>query len=360
MFPSAGRGPLRLRAAVVAAAIAAAMLPRPPAFIERAYAGGLYPRLQAALTSASNVVPIALFDVAIVAAAVLVAWWGRQAWRARRHSGVGRAAAGLAMRMAVLVSAGYLWFLFAWGLNYARPPIEVRLGLAPGLPTSDDVRRLLDEAVTAVNDGFRPAGASRDGGYRAEDDVARRLAALDRRYGRPRPTAPGRPKPTLLATYFRLAGVEGLTAPVALETLLNPDLLAPERPFTLAHEWAHLSGHAPEADANFVAWQLTTAPDADPATRYSGWLFLLGEAAAQVAPETRRAAMAALAAGPRQDLADIARRQQQRVAAVQRAGWRVYDAYLKSQGVGEGVRSYSRVVELIVRARKAGGGGVPQ
>jgi hypothetical protein len=39
---------------------------------------------------------------------------------------------------------------------------------------------------------------------------------------------------------------------------------------------------------------------------------------------------------------------------VERVGWRVYDSYLRSQGVEEGVRSYSRVVELIVRARRQG------
>ena len=47
---------------------------------------------------------------------------------------------------------------------------------------------------------------------------------------------PGVPKPTLLAPYFRMAGVDGLTAPVALETLLNPDLTAPERPFVLVSQ----------------------------------------------------------------------------------------------------------------------------
>ncbi len=52
---------------------------------------------------------------------------------------------------------------------------------------------------------------------------------------------------------------------------------------------------------------------------------------------------------------------QSRVDLVERVGWRVYDSYLKSQGVGEGVRSYSRVVELIVRSRRTpAGDAVPQ
>ena len=52
------------------------------------------------------------------------------------------------------------------------------------------------------------------------------------------------------------------------------------------------------------------------------------------------------APGRREDLAAIERRAAARVEVVQRVGWRVYDGYLRSQGVAEGLASYSRVVEL--------------
>ena len=45
-----------------------------------------------------------------------------------------------------------------------------------------------------------------------------------------------------------------MTDPFLLETLLAPDLLDVERPFVIAHEWAHLAGYADESEANFVAW----------------------------------------------------------------------------------------------------------
>ena len=45
-----------------------------------------------------------------------------------------------------------------------------------------------------------------------------------------------------------------MTVPVFLEVILNPDLLPVEKPFVLAHEWAHLAGYADESEANFVAW----------------------------------------------------------------------------------------------------------
>lgn len=342
------------QALMVLAAGAAAMLPRPEAIIERLYGRAFYPALQAALTGVSNRLPLAVFDVALVCAlAALVWWWGRALgalWRRRLWAPTGRAAAATL----ALAAALYLWFLAVWGLNYARPAMDVRLALPPGAPTAADVETLLDEAVAAANALSLDTRASAFEPSRPEADVARALHAVEARQGRPRPTVPGTPKPTLLAPYFRMAGVDGLTAPVALETLLNPDLTTPERPFVLAHEWAHLSGYAAEADANFIAWLVTQEPGVSPRTAYSGWLFLVSEAARQVPAATRRASLAALGPGPRQDLAAIAARMASRVDLVERVGWRVYDSYLRSQGVEEGVRSYSRVVELIVRARRAG------
>lgn len=336
---------------VLVAALAVA-LPRPEAFIERVYGRTWYPVLQAAVTGASNRLPIAVFDAALVGALALLVWWWWRAlgalWRRRSWAPAGRAAAATL----TLAAAVYLWFLAVWGLNYTRPAMDVRLALPAGAPTEAEVGTLLDEAVAAVNARYLE---SRTAGFepsRIEADVARALHAVEARQGRPRPTVPGTPKPTLLAPYFRMAGVDGLTAPIALETLLNPDLTAPERPFVLAHEWAHLSGYAAEADANFIAWLVTQEPGTSPRISYSGWLFLVAEAARQVPSVRRRASLDALASGPRQDLAAIATRMASRVDLVERVGWRVYDSYLRSQGVDDGVRSYSRVIELIVRARR--------
>jgi len=344
-----------VQALLVLLAVVAALAPRPDAAIDRVYGRGLYPPLQALVTGASNLAPVALFDGLVVAAVGLLVWWWARALgalvRRRRWAPAGRALVGTAS----LAAAGYLWFLGMWGLNYARPPLEVRLALPTATPTAAEVAVLLDQAVADANALHHDAHRDDGGPDATERQVALALHLVEARHGRPRPTVPGLPKPTLLAPYFRMAGVDGLTAPMALETLLNPDLTAPERPFVLAHEWAHLSGYAPEADANFVAWLVTREPGVGASTRYSGSLFLVSEAARQVPGERRAASLAALGSGPRQDLADIARRMAARVDVVERVGWRVYDSYLRSQGVPEGVRSYSRVIELIVRAGRQHG-----
>ncbi len=333
-----------------------ALAPRPAALVERVYARQLYPWLQAVVTTASNAVPFALFDLALAVAVVFCLWcWARAVSRAR-HSRSWLPLQGVASHTLGVAAAAYLWFVAVWGLNYARPPIEARLHLSEVPPTEAEVETLLTQAVSGANAWYQPAHAADTSPYNAEHDIAAALHEVEASHGRPRRTVAGRPKPSLLAPYFRMAGVDGLTAPVALETLLNPDLTDAEHPFVLAHEWAHLSGYAHEADANFVAWLATMQPRAAPMSRYSGSLFLVMETAAQVAPGARRRELEGLEAGPRRDLDAIAARARQRVEFVQRAGWRIYDSYLKAQGVTEGVASYSRVVALVVQARRGSEG----
>ena len=292
--------PVRWRMALALSAVALVLALMPASLAEGAYAPVFYPTLQGLLTGAANAVPFAVFDVAVVGliAGVMLAWWSSL----RSSRGRVWRAVGVAVTRTVIIAAGGVaWFELAWGLNYARPPVDVRLALPAGLPSDAEVAALLIRAVDGAN---RDHAAAHAEGFPGPRDVPPALAAAlhetEAEDGRSRPTLPGRPKPTLAAPYFRMAGVDGLTAPPLLETVLNPDLIGPERPFVLAHEWAHLSGYAPEADANFVAWRVTQR--ATVASRYSGWLFLLSEAAHQVPRQVRSDALAGLTAGPREDL----------------------------------------------------------
>jgi hypothetical protein len=172
------------------------------------------------------------------------------------------------------------------------------------------------------------------------------LHDVERRLGRTAQTTPSRPKQTLFGPFFRASGTDGMHAPFLLETLLNPDLTGPERPAVLAHEWAHLSGYAAEDDASFVG--LLGALHADPGARYSAWLALFHDTVSQLPLEEQRQLVARLEPGPQADRRAINARLQSRVEPVARVSWGTYDRYLKAQGVRDGVRSYSRVVQLFL------------
>lgn len=332
---------------LVAIAIVAGVAGAPAAAV-RLYGDRAYPVLQAVVTPLSNRVPIPLFDAMLVLLTLFAIWAAaravRRSWRTRSIRPLVRAG-GAALVVAAIL---YLWFLILWGYNYRRPGVETALAdyqADRGTPAL--VRKLAELAVARAN--ALHAEAHRAGFPQVGDVPAPLLESLhrvERRLGRARPTTASRPKRPWTTPYMRAVGVSGMLAPWFLETYLNPDLTGPERPYVLAHEWAHLSGFAPEEDASFVG--LVAALGADPASQYSAWLFLVSEAAMRLHPVTRDLVLADLEAGPRADLQAIAERLQMRVPWLDRASWVAYDRAIKSQGADEGVRGYGRVIDLLL------------
>lgn len=323
------------------------MLPPGAASVERWYARWLYPIVQSMLTPLSNRVPIALFDVAIVVfITIAVVIWVRAIRQGRKKQRLRALGRGLTATI-TLLAVVYLWFLAAWGLNYARPPIEQQTPFDAARITPQAVRALAEHAVTRANQTYAAGHAA---GFPGIHDLPSRLMAalhqVEHEFGRPRPTVFATPKWSIFTPFYRASGVSGQLGPFFLETLLNPDLTGPEREATLAHEWAHLSGYAPESDASFIG--ILAALRAGPSAEYSAWLDLVSESVSQLQPVTQRLVLQQLEEGPRKDQEEIRERLKKLVKPVERVAWSSYDQLLKSQGVEEGVQSYSRVIQLLI------------
>jgi hypothetical protein len=110
------------RVIVVAGAVAAAVWPLPPAVADQWFGRAWYPMIQHALTSASNLAPVALLDVLVMLAAGCVVWGAVSVWRSPRGTR-GRVALRRLWQGLTVAAAAYLAFLAVWGLNYQRPPI---------------------------------------------------------------------------------------------------------------------------------------------------------------------------------------------------------------------------------------------
>jgi Protein of unknown function (DUF3810) len=343
---------MRLRVALVASAVAAAFAPLPPAAVDRLYSARVYAMLQPLLTSMSNLVPFALLDVLIGATAVF--WFALAARDLLRTADRLRGALHIVLRTIVWSATLYLLFLALWGLNYRRPRMRETLPYDASAVTADAAvaaGRLAVDRLNALRDRAHAAG------WPASDAVDANLAdgfaRAIRDVGIPRDVVPARPKRTILEWYFRRAGVDGMTDPFFLETLVAGSALPFERAFVVAHEWSHLAGIADEGEANFVAW--LSCVGGSPPNEYSGWLFMYGELAGAVNRRDRAALSSALAAGPRADLQAIRDRYTREVnPRVATMGWRVYDSYLKANRVKAGVASYDEVVRLVLGVRVQG------
>jgi len=318
------------RLAVIAFAAAMAFVPIPRDLVERYYSRGLYPQIQQALTSFSNVTPAALFDWFLLASAGLLL-----VLLVRR---------GRVRTVLTLAAVGWLVFLLAWGMNYRRLPLEAQLAFDERRLTQTRVAELAREAVREMNRLYRdarPADLSME--QRADALVpAMMRAAADLKIA---PPVPARPKATWLSAYFTRAGIDGMTDPFFLETLLVSDLLPVEQPAAIAHEWGHLAGFANEAEASFFAW--LTCLRGDPAARYSGWVALYPHLLGALGAETRKTVHARLGPGPREDFRRIGERLARANPSVQRVATVTYDRFLRVNRVAEGIESYDAVVRLV-------------
>lgn len=157
-------------------------------------------------------------------------------------------------------------------------------------------------------------------------------------------------KPVLVSTALSYLGISGIFSPFTGEANVNMTLPEPDVPFAACHELAHAHGFAREDEANYVGYLACTRhPDAD--FRYSGLLaasVYAMNALARVDRDGHAELDARRASGVRRDLAALTAWAERYRGPAERVSQAVNNAYLKSQGQKEGVRSYGRMVDLLI------------
>jgi hypothetical protein len=332
--------PVRSTVLLVLAALLAAFVPLPADLVERWYSRGVYPVVQHVLTPASSLIPIALLDVSV--AAGLVAWlvFVTRRWRAR---GVRAGVAAAARSLVAIAAISYLVFFAVWGLNYRRATLESKLAYDPSRVTRETTIRFAEAVVERLN----ALGASMHPGSSADRHALEAaFARAQFRVGASRTAVAAAPKRSVFSWYLLTAGIDGMMNPFFLEIILNPGILPVERPFSLAHEWAHLAGYANESEANFVAW--LTCVEGDTAAQYSGWIEAFRYAVAALPRSERRALTDRLAPRVLADMRAINERLGRADPAVSGFARNVYDSYLRAQGIDEGIASYGAMLRLML------------
>ena len=334
-----------------------------PDLVEGVYARALYPGIARGLGAIARRVPFSLAEalaaLALIAAALVAA---RGIVRAVRQPDGRRLLAGLA-GFAAGAAAVYVVFLIAWGLNYARLP----LGVSVGLPVAPAARAELAAAcaeLVALADAWRgeveedASGVARHRGGVA-GALARAALGFEVAAGG-WPVLAGSPpvvKAAAFSPVLARLGISGIFVPVTGEAHVNTTLPEWTLPFTAAHEVAHQRGFAREDEANYLAFA-TGSRHPDPEARYAAALmasaYALG-ALRRVDPAASGELDGRRGAGTRRDLGALEawrRKYEGRASAMNR---RVNDAYLRSQGQADGVASYGRMVDLLLAERRAAG-----
>lgn len=330
--------------AAIVAALTVRIVSPPPAWIENHYANGAYPVIDRSVRAFTGALPFTLGDVLLL---VALAWLARY-WfvRLRRAPPRGRIRAGLraTLRTFAILCLIFVWFMLSWAYNYGRVPLAIKIPVHNARTDENSVAAFGDRATDRLSQ-LAPA-AHRE--TASDGEVARRLVptfqATIERLGDRAAFAPPRVKPTIFQTTLQLSATTGFTDPWTHEVNLDASLFPIERPAVYAHEWAHISGFADEAEANFISVIACTTSH-DPLLEYSGWL-LVWENLPQDVHLTHRMGRTAY-----DDIIAIRARYRKNVnAAVEGASRVAYDRYLKSNRVKAGYASYRLFIRWMTGA----------
>jgi hypothetical protein len=350
-----------------------------PWFVEAVYARGISFQISRALSTVAGVVPTSVAALVLVGVAlyVIVPLLVTLVALRRRQRRWGEALGAGALRTLAAALVAFTVFYLVWGLNYARAPLQARLGwplmARPASeaepPMDDQIAALAAELIEATNESYRAATGGDDLGRPTTlptsseafdaglDDAFVRVQALlglEPQFAARR----GPAKPFTGSVLLSYLGLTGFYFPFTGEPNYNGDAPASGVPHYMAHEKSHQRGIALEDEAHFIAYLACVMSD-DPYAQYSGYLFgqseLLGElwwrSPARVG-ELRKLR----SAGVNRDL-QFRRDYWARYEGLpERIGSAVNDRYLRAQGIAEGVGSYAASRHLLILfARQHGG-----
>jgi len=248
----------------------------------------------------------------------------------------------------------YLSFMWLWGFNYMRVPIEDELHFSsepiPAAALKDKLiarlpellaarEAIADSGTTAIDSSFLPT--------HFEDKIRNHVMHTLQDFDYPAASkVQGRflPKGTLL----RLS-TSGIYFPFVGESNIDAGLHPLQYSETLAHEFAHAYGFGDEGTCSFVAY-LSLKDAEEPFIRYSLLLSYWRTLARNYLSYDNPDYQAYRLTLPPQILADlnaIAENRQKYPSLFPDLKYKVYDTYLKAQGIPEGMKNYNRVIMLV-------------
>ncbi|NOX45855.1 MAG: DUF3810 domain-containing protein [Chlorobi bacterium] len=157
-------------------------------------------------------------------------------------------------------------------------------------------------------------------------------------------------KPILFTEVFSYLGVGGIYNPFTGEANVNMDPPGFLLPATVCHEMAHQAGIAPEDEANYVAY-VVCRQHPDPFFQYSGFVMAMRYAMGTLKRDDRSAyneLQKQIGEGVKSDLEENRKYWDRFKNPFEKYSDRIYDQYLKANSQQAGIKSYGRMVRLLL------------
>lgn len=338
-----------------------------PDFTENVYSRSVYRIISQGISAATGILPFSLGEMLLYAFILFIAVYlvftavktiaAKKSWWRELLNRV--------LALLCVISVVYSLFIGLWGLNYARNALGKTLGLdtSPSsvfelystcealIAKSSGLRDIVPEDVSGV---FAPAFSKQDvmqkTAYYYERAAAQTgLSFLGGIYGRA--------KPVLYSVGLSYAYIAGVYFPFTAEANLNADTPMLYFPSSALHESAHQRGFSREDEANFLAYYVSSY-SGDASVEYSGTMLALSEAMNKLYREDSDLYFElrdGYSEGMNRDLSDNSLYWVQFDTPIRETSKAVNNTFLQANMQHDGVKSYGRMVDLLIALWRSGG-----
>ena len=311
--------------------------------------------LELALGRLCSVTSVSVAEVLILSgifAAVFYLAWQVRCLVSRPQKG--RRAVRMALTVLCVGLSVYAGFCLLWGVFYGADSFQDKSGLTARGGTVEELTALTERfarEVSAVGDQVQrdengcfavPRSEIFAEAMSAYDGVVQVFDCLKK------PAV--MPKAFVSSRGMSYLDFSGFYFPFTGEANLNDESPAAYLPANICHEMAHQQGIATEQECNFVAIMAATSADSA-AYRYAGYLMgyvHLSNALYRVDQAAWQTIRDSLPDAVRADLRQNSAYWARFDGLVNTAATKVYDGFLKSNGLSDGVQNYGTVVDLLL------------
>ena len=324
-------------AALLAAAMVLQLLARKVDGFATWYAHGIYAGIQRAVGGILGLFPFSVVEFGLYGLLILAAVYGIRFWREP-----------LRVFSRTMCLVGGLLFLYTCncGINYYAMPFSQYAGLQTGAYSREELEALCEYLVeqvnkTATGESYQPGVWRREGVW-AMQAAGEQFPSLAGFYPKP--------KEVTVSWILSVQQLCGIYSPFTVEANYNGDMPDYNIPHTICHELSHLKGFMREDEANFIGY-LGCIFSKEQAFRYSGYLtgwVYAGNALYKTDQEAYIVLAQQLCDQAQTDLAENNAFWDKYEGKVAEVSNQMNDVYLKVNSQEDGVKSYGRMVDLML------------
>ena len=325
-----------------------------PGFADR-YARHIYPWIVGSVGRIFGYFPFSVSEYGIyLLIGVSVCWMTRRICRKKR------VVIPAFRRVFLIVSVLFLLYTGNCGINYHAKAFSEYAGIQTERYTTQELEELCIFLTEKVNENAPVSEEDRrenflywENKWKWQDEGIRAMQKVGERY----PVLAGfypRAKQVTVSSILSVQQLSGIYSPFTVEANYNGAMTDYNIPHTICHELSHLKGFMREDEANFIACLACSFSD-NRAFRYSGYLLGWIHAANALADadfEAYQRCASVLCGEARQDLAENNKFWDRYDTKTAEVANQINDTYLKANRQEDGVKSYGRVVDLMLAYQK--------